>query len=224
MIPKIIHLCWFSCSIPPRKVRRCIRSWRKMLPDYRIMLWTKRKALATGIPFVREAIEARKWAFAADAVRLYAVHEYGGLYMDSDVMVYRNMDELLSHRNVFFSEMYPDRVQYETEHPELRKEERWGQEIQAACFAAQKGSPVVASLLDHYSETHFVNADGSMNMSPVAPQVFAWGLEKYGYRYTDETQFLDDDTVVYPSSLVLSNKRFSHPDAYAVHLCTQSWK
>jgi len=224
MIPKIIHLCWFSHSIPPRKVRRCIWSWRKMFPDYRIMLWTKKKALATGIPFVEEAIAARKWAFAADAVRLYAVHRHGGLYMDSDVLLYKSLDELLCHRNVFFSEMYPDRVEYVQNHPELMKEDRWGQEIQAACFAAEKGSPVIASILEHYEHSHFINPDGSMNTSPVAPQVFAWALEQYGYLYTDRQQLLAEDTVVYPSSLVLSNERFSSEDAYAKHLCTQSWK
>jgi len=224
MIPKIIHLCWFSFSIPPKKLRRCIRSWRKFMPEYRIMWWTRRRALSSGIPFVKEAIEQKKWAFAADAIRLYAVYKYGGLYLDSDILLHKSLDELLTHKNVFFSETYPDRVEYESLHAELTKEEKWGQEIQAACFAAQKGSKVIAAILSLYQNSHFVRQDGTLSMSTVAPQVFAWALEQFGYVYKDDEQVLDDDTAVYPSSLVLSNPRFSSGNKYATHLCAQSWK
>jgi len=194
------------------------------MPDYRIMWWTKRKALSSEIPFVKEAIEQKKWAFAADAIRLYAVYNYGGLYMDSDILLYKSLDKLLTHRNVFFSENYPDRVEYESLHPELTKEEKWGQEIQAACFAAQKGSNVIAEILNHYLNSHFIDKDGTLSTSVVAPQIFAWAMEKFGYIYTDRKQILSDDTVVYPSSLILCNPRFTSENKYAIHLCTQSWK
>ena len=43
MIPKIIHLCWLSDDAYPPKISKCIKSWKKYLPDYKIMLWdTKR--------------------------------------------------------------------------------------------------------------------------------------------------------------------------------------
>ena len=38
MIPKIIHYCWFGGE-KPNKVKRCIESWKKVLPDYDVREW-----------------------------------------------------------------------------------------------------------------------------------------------------------------------------------------
>ena len=43
MIPKIIHYCWLSGDPFPESIQRCIDSWKRVLPDYEIVLWdTKR--------------------------------------------------------------------------------------------------------------------------------------------------------------------------------------
>lgn len=52
-------------------------------------------ALATGFDFVKEAISAKMWAFAADVIRLYAVYHDGGVYMDSDIYVRKRFDDFL---------------------------------------------------------------------------------------------------------------------------------
>ena len=85
MIPKIIHLCWFSSDPYPVEIKICLDSWRRVLPDYEIKLWDMAAARAIGIPFVNEALDERRWAFAGDVVRFYAVWKYGGVYMDSDI-------------------------------------------------------------------------------------------------------------------------------------------
>ena len=78
MIPKLIHLCWFSGDEYPEDIKFCLDSWKKVLPDFQVKVWTKEMALATGFDFVKEAISVKKWAFAADVVRLYAVYHDGG--------------------------------------------------------------------------------------------------------------------------------------------------
>lgn len=223
-IPKIIHMCWFSGKLPPWKVIKCILSWKMYLPDYRIMVWDEKKALSTGMDFAREALEEKVWAFAADAIRLYAVYHYGGIYMDTDIMVKKRFTDLLCHDNVFFSEYYPNRREFELLHPELCDGNFWGQEIQAAMFAARKGSQVIGHLLEHYQQSHFRNPDNTLNMDPIAPQIFAKRMETFGYQYTDEEQMLDLDTVVYSSSLVAPHKSFVKKENVAVHCCMQSWK
>lgn len=102
MIPKIIHLCWFSGDKYPEDIQFCINSWKKVLPDFQIKVWTKEMALATGIDWAREAISVKKWAFAADVIRLYAVYHDGGVYMDSDIYVQKRFDEFMEKGVHFF--------------------------------------------------------------------------------------------------------------------------
>lgn len=96
MIPKMIHLCWLSGDPYPATIAKCINSWKQVMPDYKIMLWDK-KRFESEIDnrFAKEALEQRKWAFVADYIRLYALHKYGGIYLDSDVRVYKSFDPFL---------------------------------------------------------------------------------------------------------------------------------
>lgn len=79
MIPKIIHLCWFSDDSYPVEIKVCLDTWKHLLTDYKIKLWGYAEAKAIGCAFIDEALEARQWAFAADAVRFYAVLTEGGV-------------------------------------------------------------------------------------------------------------------------------------------------
>lgn len=72
MIPKLIHLCWFSNDPYPVEIKVCLDSWKRVIPDYEIKLWGYKEAKAIGCQFIDEALEEKRWAFAADAVRFYA--------------------------------------------------------------------------------------------------------------------------------------------------------
>lgn len=87
MIPKIIHLCWFSDEPFPVEIKICLETWKRVLPDFKVRRWTYQDAKAIGCQFIDEALEAKKWAFAADVVRFYAVYTEGGIYMDSDIFI-----------------------------------------------------------------------------------------------------------------------------------------
>lgn len=94
-IPKIIHFCWLSGDPYPEKIDMCINSWNQTLNGYQIMLWDKNKFDINSVTWVKEAYEAKKYAFAADYIRFYALHKYGGIYLDSDVEVFKSFDDLL---------------------------------------------------------------------------------------------------------------------------------
>lgn len=228
MIPKLIHLCWFSGDEYPEDVQFCIASWKKILPDFKVKLWTKEMALATGIDFVREAISVKKWAFAADVVRLYAVYHDGGVYMDSDIYVQKRFDEFMEKRCAFFQEYHPaiDVTWYIDDMGNRRGNVpyvRGGIGIQAAMFMSEPGNAFILDLLNDYKEKHFILEDGAFSMSALAPDLYALKAEQYGYKYLDVEQHLAEDLVVYPSLYIGSTIALRTQASFAVHGTRHSW-
>ena len=145
MIPKIFHLCWLSGDPYPKKIDYCIKSWKKHNPDYEIMLWDAKRFDVNLTPWTKQAFKAKKYAFAADYIRLYAVLNYGGIYLDSDVEVIKSFDDVLD---------LPYFVGSETDETS----------IELAAFGAEKGTPWVKTALDWYDGRDFIKEDGSMEL------------------------------------------------------------
>ena len=172
MIPKIIHLCWISGKRYPSKIRYCIKSWKKYNPDYEIMLWDASSFDFDSIPWTREAMQAGKYAFVADYIRLYAVYNYGGIYLDSDVEVLKSFDNLLDKPYFLCTEAAEGK-------------------IELAAFGAEKGTQWVKDALDYYDDRHFINEDGSMNIVE-QPKVIRAHLDgRYGFvPISDPSEFV----------------------------------
>lgn len=96
MIPKIIHYCWFGKTDKPKIIEDCMKSW-KILTDYEIIEWTEEKIEKLDNPFVTQAFKEKKWAFVSDYIRLKALYEYGGIYLDTDVEITKSFNEFLDH-------------------------------------------------------------------------------------------------------------------------------
>ena len=97
MSKKYIHYCWFGGKPLPRLAKKCIKSWKKYLPDYEIIRWSEKNVDLNECPFIKEAYENKKWAFVADYARTKAMYEYGGIYFDTDMIVTKNIDFLLNN-------------------------------------------------------------------------------------------------------------------------------
>lgn len=136
MIPKIIHYCWLSGDPYPEKIKYCIDSWKKFLPDYEFMLWDLNRFDINSSIWVKEAFEVKKYAFAADYIRLYALYTYGGIYLDTDVEVLRSFDSLLDLKYFIGKENTPHG-------------------IEAAILGAEKGTIWIKTCLAHYQNRHF---------------------------------------------------------------------
>lgn len=94
MISKIIHYCWFGGNPKPELVERCMESWHRCMPDWTYMEWSESNFDIAAAPlYVRQAYEAKKYAFVSDYVRLWALEQYGGVYIDTDVEVIRAFDD-----------------------------------------------------------------------------------------------------------------------------------
>lgn len=145
MIPKIIHYCWFGRGEKPKLAEKCIESWKKYCPDYEIIEWNEDNFDINSNLYVRQAYENRKFAFVTDYVRLYAMYTYGGIYMDTDVEVVKNLDEFLDNKG--FSG-------FESE-----------TSIPTGIMASEKDFPLFADLLSYYDNRSFLNENGEVDMT-----------------------------------------------------------
>lgn len=98
MIPKIIHYCWFGRGEMPKEAKKCIASWHELMPDYEYKLWNEDAFDVNSVSYTKEAYEVHKFAFVSDYVRLWALEREGGVYLDTDVEVFRSFDDLLGYK------------------------------------------------------------------------------------------------------------------------------
>lgn len=230
LIPKVLHYCWLSGDPYPRKIRKCLDTWRRVMPDYRLRLWDISSFDIESVPFVAEAVKARKWAFAADYIRMHALYTEGGIYLDSDVKILKRFDDFLD--NDFFSsvEHHPTQMERDGAYAVIDSEGHRtadayvsGMQIQAAVMGARPGNAFVKDVLDWYADKHFILADGTMALDPVSPQIYARLAEPYGYLYVDRDMQLDAGIRIYPSEIFAGNRHEATSRSYAIHLCAHSW-
>lgn len=230
MIPKIIHMIWLSGEPYPALVRRCLRSWRRVLPDYELMIWTMDNFDTQAVRYVREAVSVRKWAPASDYIRLWALYNYGGVYMDSDVFVRCDFGSWMES-DVFSAverSLQPiDIGQYVDEQGRLRDESVFnvpGIGIQAAVLASVKGHPFIRRCMDYFEREPYILPDGSYaNRTFIAPGIFARIAYDFGFRYADREQHLDEGILILPSAAISSTLRSVAEQARAVHCCNGNW-
>ena len=98
-IPKYIHYCWFGKGEKPDIVKKCIESWKANLSDYEIIEWNEENFDINSNDYVREAYKVKKFAFVSDYVRVYALYNHGGIYLDTDVEVFKSFDEIFNNES-----------------------------------------------------------------------------------------------------------------------------
>lgn len=147
MIPKIIHYCWLSGDPYPLLIENCIQSWKKCLPDYEFVLWDTKRIDVNSNLWLKQAYENRKYAFAADYIRFYALYHFGGIYLDADVEVLRSFNPLLIRKEFVGEEASGD--------------------IEAAIIGAEKGSLWIKECLDYYQNRPFIKSSGKFDIKPV---------------------------------------------------------
>ncbi|AEF80856.1 glycosyltransferase family 32 protein [Leadbettera azotonutricia] len=137
MIPKIIHYCWLSNDPIPEQYLNCMKSWRQNLPDYEFILWNLERFNIEDSIWVKQAFYKKKYAFAADFIRLYAVFNFGGIYIDMDIEIVKPFDILLNNNII------------------LSYENQYSKNIEAGFFGAEKGNAFIKKCLDYYNKREF---------------------------------------------------------------------
>lgn len=215
MIPKIIHLCWLSGDPYPPKISRCLASWEKYLPEYEVILWdTNRFDLNSSI-WVKQAFDKKKYAFAADYIRFYALYHYGGIYLDSDVEVLKSFDDLLDLPYFLGAEK--------------------AQTPEAAIIGAEKECDWIKACLDYYQDRHFINEDGSLDIKTV-PDIMIKQIEQIKpirvlsleeslniRNLNMENEVLEFSDVFFSPKVFDSREVEITPYTYAIHHYQNSW-
>lgn len=177
MIPKIIHWCWFGRGELPPLAKKCIESWKNLLPDYEIKMWNEDNFDVSSVQYVSEAYQKCKYAFVSDYVRLYALYTEGGIYMDSDVEVLKRLDEF--HELTAFT----------------------GYESNGACLTgimgSEKGGRWVKDLLDEYQGRQFIKSDGSLNMTTNVKYTVRL-MKAKGLRLDGTKEIVSDYVAIFP--------------------------
>ncbi len=206
MIPKIIHYCWFGDKKPGPIEQKCIASWSKILPDYKIMYWGNECLKDFDNKYFHQAVEAKKWAFVSDYVRLVALWKYGGMYFDTDEEIVKPLDEFLDHDFVIGSQRCGS-----------------SKEISPALIGTVPHHEIIKHLLDVYEKLEFIKPDGSYNQTP-NPVIFAKVLKDfYGVKNTYIKKGrvkITENCWLYPYTYFCTDNK----KAYAIHHYSGSWR
>lgn len=206
MIPRIIHYCWFGKGPMPRSQKDCIKGWKKLMPDYKIMRWDESNFDVNFCQYTKSAYEKKKYAFVADVARLDALSKYGGIYLDTDVEVFKRFDDFLGldffsgielYRE-FWNEQVPELFLNEDGAPKAMDTDVPHLEILTSSMGCCVGSPLIKEVLDYYKNLEVDDAMVNDFRKYVNfDRLVARFLVHYGFRYKNETQYLDHNMVVF---------------------------
>ncbi len=187
LIPKVIHYCWFGKNPLPDKHKKWMESWYKFCPDYKIIEWNENNYDITKNNYMNQAYEEKKWGFVPDFARLDIIYNFGGVYLDTDVELINNIDDLLYQKGFagFESDEYV---------------------ALGLGFGAVKGLPIIKEMLNLYKKINFVDNNGKLNTiaSPVWQTKI---LKQKGLITNGEYQIVKDLTIL--PEKVLSGKSAS---------------
>lgn len=196
MIPKIIHYIWVGGKEKPADIKRCMDTWKKHLEGYKVIEWNESNFDIEQHPFVKVAYEAKKWAYVSDYIRAYAIYNYGGIYLDTDILLLDNFDDFLNHRAFvgFENPNYPF----------------------TAAFGAEKGHPLVKDMLDYYDELDTYHFDFKNNNTISVSDIL---INKYGCKVGNMYQILKEGIAVYPDTILCNPSEKS----VSIHVFTGTW-
>lgn len=225
MIPKKIHFCWLSGDEFPPLIQYCIDTWKKVLPDYEIILWDTKRFDINSVAWVKEAFEAKKYAFAADYIRLYAVYTEGGIYLDSDVEMVKSFNDLLTNKAFIGFEAATEAVE-------------------AAIFGGEPGTEWCRKAMEFYHDKHFsMDENGGVNSNILAPVIVKDALSKtypnFPQTPLQKTMLIDNSILICPpcffspikydieksynSENKIANRYRKNPNTYCIHRFNAAW-
>jgi hypothetical protein len=199
-IPKVIHYCSFGRPTPS-SAKEVIQTWQKTNPSLLIKEWNEQNFDISSHPFTQSMYRARHFAFVADYVRLFVLYHEGGIYLDDDMELVRDISPLLSN-SLLLGEETPG-------------------VISAGMIGASKGHPFIKEALEYY--------DNNAHERITIPRVLTLLFKKYqhsDHATAQGTTIILPHVAFYPYTAenISRYKREPLPEGvYGVHLWNYSW-
>ena len=196
MIPKKIHYVWGGGNEKNNTIKQCMKTWGKHLEGYEVIEWNENNFDIDSHPFVKAAYKAKKWAYVSDYIRAYVIYKYGGIYLDTDILVLDNFDRFLNNRAFvgFENPQYPF----------------------TAVFGAEPGHPLVKDMIEYYDRLDEYKFDFEKNNTISVSDLL---IKKYHCKVGNKFQILDEDIAVYPDTVLCNPSE----NSISIHVFTGTW-
>ena len=209
MIPKIVHYCWFGQTSKNTEIKSNLEEWKKKLPEYEFIEWNEKNFDINSMPFVKEAYDRKKFAFVSVVARLYALIEYGGVYLDTDIEVVKNFTNIIDNYTAAFSLENNNNV------------------VATSFIASKKKHPIILKLYDQYKAMRFIDNKGNEVTIPNTVYLTEI-LKKEGFNIENEFQILKN-VALFPEEYFSSydleiGKPQYKKNTFTVHHFSGSWE
>lgn len=211
VIPQIIHYCWFGNNPKPAAMLRYIESWKKFLPNYEIKEWNETNFDIDCCPYVQEAYQEKKYAFVSDYARLYALYHHGGVYLDTDVEVMKELSPLLNKGDCIFG----------------FEEKNY---IATSTMITKPKQAFIKQYLESYHSRSFLRTDGTLDMTTnvqhLTNMLLELGLEQDGEQ--QNLRHFDSEIMILPQVYLspidyINHKDKSNQTTYTKHHFDVTW-
>lgn len=209
MIPKKIHYIWLGAGTHPNLMDICINSWKEKLCEYEIIEWNEERLdffnLIEKNSFLKECYKRKLWAFLSDYFRIKVLFEEGGIYLDTDMQIIKNLDIFL--KEDFFIGAESSKV------------------ISAGIIGVVPRHPLMKKILDFY-ENDILN-------EPIftIPDIITKILKsEYKFEMSSEITRITDKMIIYPPKYFYPyhfTEEFRYEcigeSTYGIHWWGKSW-
>jgi mannosyltransferase OCH1-like enzyme len=200
IIPRKIHFCWFGKNPKTISINACINSWKSYFPNFEFIEWNESNSFIYFNKFSRDALRKKKYAFVSDYMRIKVLHEFGGLYLDTDMLLLKSFDNGLLDYNFFSAEEEPGKINY-------------------AFFGSIKNHRFLSQMLNYYNNIEFDEFS-----PPIITNNFNDIVNKSNLK---SNELILSSDYFYPlpfRNKGESYKSFLTTNSIAVHLWDHSWK
>ena len=192
----------------PEDNLKCIESWKKFLPDYKLMLWNEDNYDVNSIKFTRQAYQKKKYAFVIDPVRLQLLREHGGIWLDTDIEIIKNLDPLLE---------LPAFMSFESDTL-----------LHTGIVGSEKGAAWTDEYWKYMNKKPFIRWNGRLNKTPSTVMISRI-LKKRGVKLDNTFQIYDDSLHIFPKDYFCpkdykTGKITITDNTYCIHHFAGSWK
>lgn len=204
MIPKRIIYAWFGTNEKSHKIKKCMKTWYNLLPDYKFIELNENTYDVNKLEYTKSAYKAKKWAFVADCAKMDYLYHNGGIVFDTDIEVLKSFDDLLLNKA-------------------FTSKESSGRWI-SAVIASEQYHSWIKKILTYYKTNKF-----EFNPRKITNTVIIDEINKSLFdKVIDDKIILKNDVIIYPRDYFeckswSSGQIETTTNSYSIHHYMASW-